>query len=284
MHSAHEIVAAHDRLHTLPTIYLKIRDELESEDGSLIEVTRLVAHDPTISARVLHVVNSALYGYGGNIDSIMRAVQLLGMQQLHDLVLAVSVTEQFEDVDSKDMNMRVFWRFAVLRGLAARVTARRCGLLDAERLFVIGLLASLGQLLLLLTTPQQAIEAQRLADETGQPLAELQRRLIGASDAEVCCALLDNWRLPNVFSAIIGSQHQPTLAGEHSFEAAILLLANRIVDADRRGEPSDVAAEAVPSGTWTQLDLSMDTLAEIREEAELNLAAVTSLFFPRNTG
>ncbi|QID17719.1 HDOD domain-containing protein [Nitrogeniibacter mangrovi] len=281
MYSAQEIVAANANLKTLPAIYTRIRDELESEDGSLPEVTRLVAHDAALSGRILQVVNSPLYGFAGQIDNVMRAVQLLGMQQLHDLVLAMSVSEMFEDVDTRQMNMRMFWRLGVLRGLASRVTARRCGLLDAERMFVLGLLASLGHLVLYLTVPQDVAHAQRIADETGESLDSVERRLIGASDAEVCCALFESWRLPRNFSPIAGGQYHPVLAGEHSYEAAILCLANHIVDADRLGLASQDAAQRVPSGIWPQLDLEAEQLSEIREEAELNLAAVTAMFFPR---
>jgi len=282
MYSAQEIVAANHHLNTLPAIYTRIREELESEDGSLPEITRLVTHDAAISGRILQVVNSPLYGFAGQIDSVMRAVQLLGMQQVHDLVLAMSIGEMFEGIDSKKMNMRVFWRLGVLRGLAARVVARRCGLLDAERMFVVGLLASLGHLLMYLTVPEASLAAQKESDDTGQPLYEVERRLIGADDAEVCCALLEGWHLPRNFGPIVGGQHHPVLAGEHSFEAAILYLANRIADADRLGLSSQAAAERVESGIWTQLDIEQDALGSIREEAELNLAAVSAMFFPRH--
>jgi len=281
MHSAQEIVASQHQLTTLPAIYLKIRDELESEDGSLPEITRLVAHDAAISGRVLKVVNSPLYGFGGRIDNVMRAVQLLGMQQLHDLVLAMSVSEIFDDMDVKAMNMRTFWRLGVLRGLAARVIARRCGLLDAERMFVIGLLASLGHMVLYMTVPKQAMQAQRISDDTGEALSQAEKRLIGADDAEVCCALLDRWRLPANFASVVGGQHHPPLAGEYSFEAAILYLANRITDAERQSEPSDAIVPRVESGVWAQLDIDPATIAQIREEAELNLAAVAAMFFPK---
>jgi len=282
MHSAQEIVAAHDHLNTLPAIYLKIRDELESEDGSLPEITRLVSHDAAISGRVLRVVNSPLYGFGGRVDNVMRAVQLLGMQQLHDLVLAMSVSEIFDDVDSQYMNMRMFWRLGVLRGLAARVVARRCGLLDAERMFVIGLLASLGHMILYLTLPQEAMAAQKLADGSDEEtLSQIEKRIIGADDAEVCCALLERWRLPPNFASVVGSQHHPSLAGEYSFEAAILYLANRIADVERLGEPSDAVIPRVDSGVWAQLEIEPESVAQIREEAELNLAAVAAMFFPK---
>ncbi|TVT50160.1 MAG: HDOD domain-containing protein [Denitromonas halophila] len=282
MHSALEIVASVDRLKSLPAVYHRIRAELESPEGSLNEVARLVTHDGVITGRILQVVNSPLYGFSGQIDSVMRAVQLLGMQQVHDLVLATAVSEVFDGVHAERMNMRLFWRLSVLRGLAARVIARHCSLLDAERMFVIGLLADMGHLVMYLTVPELAERAQNEADATEQPLHTIERRLIGADYAEVGCALLDSWQLPLGFASAVGGQHTPCTAGAHNFEAAILSLANRVADADRRGLSSEDAATRVDSAIWTHLDLAPGLMGEIREEAELNLAAVTALFFSRH--
>ena len=281
MHSAHEIIASVDELKSLPAVYHRVRDELESPHGSLTEIAKLLAYDGALTARLLHVVNSPLYGFSGQIDEVMRAVQLLGMQQVHDLVLTVAIADVFEGVNAERMDMRKYWRLSILRALSARVTARRCGVLDAERMFLVGLLADLGHLVLYLTVPELADQAQREADETETPLHMVERRLIGADYAEVCCALLESWRLPRNFAPIVGGQYAPVTAGQHSFEAAIVFLANRITDADRRAVSSQDAAAAVDSGVWAQLDLAPESFSEIREEAELNLAAAISLFFPR---
>ena len=80
---------------------------------------------------------------------------------------------------------------------------------------------------------------------------------------------------------MVGGQHTPVTAGDHWLEAAIINLANRLADADRRGLSSDDAIESVNPNVWRQLDLPQTALPEIREEAELNLAAIIALFFPR---
>ncbi len=281
MHSPHEIVAACDTLRSLPAVYHRIREALEAPDSSLTDVARLVAHDGVIAGRVLQVVNSPLYGFSGQIGDIMRAVQILGMQQLHDIVLAMSLGKVFENVAPERMDMRTYWRLSVLRGLTARVTARRCGLLDAERLFIIGLLADLGHLVMYLTLPEKTDAAQQAADDTGEPLHLAEHRIIGADYAEVGCALMESWRLPRIFATVIGGQHTPVTAGDHWLEAAIINLTNRVADADRRGLSSDEATGSVNPAVWRQLDLPQSALPDIREEAELNLAAVIALFFPR---
>jgi HD-like signal output (HDOD) protein len=281
MYSAQELVSQLDTLASLPSVYQRIRDELDAPDGSVTEVGRLVAADPALTARLLRVVNSALYGYGGQVDTVARAVQILGLQQVHDLVLAMSLNSVFYGIRPEHMDMNRFWRGSMMCALAARAIARGCGLPNAERLFVIGLLADLGHLAMYQTVPELAYEAQCEADRLDEPLAEVERCLIGCDFAEVGAALADHWKLPPCFAEVLGAQLNPRLGGDSVYEAAMVHVATQLVRADRCAETSEVAAARVAPSVWQQLSMSPASLGRIREEAELDLAAYVALFFPR---
>ncbi|NMG63471.1 HDOD domain-containing protein [Azoarcus indigens] len=280
MHSAQELVSHVEALASLPTVYQRIREQLDSPDGSVLEVARLVSADPALTVRLLRLVNSALYGYGGQVDTVNRAVQILGLQQVHDLVLAMSVSAVFSGIQPERMEMGRFWRGSVMCALAARTIAQGCGLPSAERLFVIGLLADLGHLVMYQTVPALAAEAQDCADRGEEALHMAEQRIVGCDYAEVGATLMDHWRLPPFFAEVVGAQIVPRLGGDHSFDAAILHVASALVQADRRGEASSAAAERIAPSVWSQLNMSPESLSRIREEAELNLAAYVSLFFP----
>lgn len=281
MHSAQELVAQLNALVSLPKVYHRIRDELDSPNGSLLEVGRLLAADPALTARLLRVVNSALYGYGGEIDTVSRAVQILGLQQVHDLVLAMSLGAAFAKLDTAHCDINRFWRGSMICALACSAIARGCGLSSAERLFVLGLLADLGHLAMYQTIPDLAWEAEREAERLNLPVAEVERRLIGCDYAEVGAALADHWKLPPGFAATLGAQLDPRLGGEYCFDAAIVHVATQLARADRCGESSERAAAWVSAAAWQQLAMSPASLQGVREEAELNLAAYLALFFPR---
>ncbi len=281
MHSAQELVTQIEALTSLPSVYIRIRETLDAPDGSMSEVAGVISADPALTARLLQVVNSALYGYGGKIDTLHRAVTILGLQQVHDLVLAMSISSVFEGIRPDHMNMNRFWRDSVLRGIAAREVGRRCGQPTAERLLVVGLLADLGHLVLYQTVPTLADQARMTADETGEPLDQVEQRLVGCDFTEVGAALMDHWRLPACFAEIIGAQINPRLAGEFTYEAAMLHVAARIVEADRKGETSEEATHGVPPLIWTTLDLEPSSFGELREASELNLTGYLALLFPK---
>lgn len=279
MHSAQELATHVGALASLPTVYHRIREQLDSPDGSVTEAARLVAADPALTARLLRLVNSAMYGYG-SVDTVGRAVQILGLQQVHDVVLAMSVSAVFAGIRPERMDMGRFWRGSMLCALAARAIGRGCGLPTAERLFVVGLLADLGHLVMYQTVPALAEEAQASADATGEPAFEAERRIVGCDYAEVGAALMAQWRLPPCFAEIIGAQIYPRLSGDYLLDTSIIHIAAHIARADRYAETSEDTARRIDAVAWAQVDMAPESLSRIRCDAELNLAAYTTLFFP----
>ncbi|ENO90207.1 HDOD domain-containing protein [Thauera linaloolentis] len=280
MHSAQELASQIEVLASLPTVYDRIREQLESPTGSAFEVARLVSADPALTARVLRLVNSAMYGHRGEIDNIVHAVQILGLQQVHDLVLAMSLHAVFTGIRPAQLDMKRFWRDSVLCALASRAITQHTGRPGAERMFVIGLLADIGHLVMFQTTPVLADTARQSTAQTGEALHLAERRIIGCDFAEVGAALMDQWRVPATFAGAIGTQTLPRLGGEHAGDAATLNLARCIVEADALDASSAHTGACVDPCVWKLLDITPDEIAPIREEAELNLAAWLALFFP----
>lgn len=279
MHSAQELVSQIEALTSLPTVYERVREQLESPDGSVFEVARLVSADPALTARLLRLVNSAMYGHRGEIDNVVRAVQILGLQQVHDLVLAMSLQATFAGIRPARLDMQRFWRSSLLTGLAARAAAQTAAQPMAERLFVIGVLADIGHLVLYQTVPELAAMARREAETGKEALDAAERRIVGCDFAEVGATLMDHWRVPRAFAEAIGAQTLPRLGGEHAVDAAALNLASHIVAADKLGESSEQTAARIDQTVWDLLDVDAECIATLREEAELNLAAYLSLFF-----
>ena len=280
MHSAQELVSQIVALASLPTVYLHIREELDAPTGSTAAVAQAISADPALTANLLRVVNSAFYGYGGKIDAISRAVTILGIQQVHDLVLAVSVSTTFSVFGPRNLDMRRFWRGSVMRGLAAREIGRSHGMIGAERLFVIGLLSDIGHLVMYQTIPDLVHEARSVATRNREPLDEAERRIAGCDHAEVGACLMEHWKLPACFADVIGAQMNPRLAGDYVYEAAMVHLATRIAEADQENESSNAAAARIDPVIWSLLDMEPSELRRIRESAELDLAAYTTMFFP----
>ncbi|MDR1228398.1 MAG: HDOD domain-containing protein [Azoarcus sp.] len=282
MYSARELIANIESLAALPTVYYRVREQLESPEGSIGEVARLMEADPALTTSILKLVNSAFYGFSRKIESVERAVPILGLQQTHELVLAMSVSSIFKGIRPQNMDMKRYWQGCMLTALAARELAHATCNPASERLFVIGLLADIGHLVMYLTIPDLAISAQNAADAGHEPLHEAERRIIGCDFAETGAALMNAWKLPPNFGEIIGAQISPKLAGERTFEAELLHLALAISNADRYNESSDEALARIDPRIWSDLGLAPESFPRIREAAEMNLSSCAALFFPND--
>ena len=284
MSTPQELVACVEKLASLPAVYHRIRDLLDDPDSSVLELSEAVSSDVAITARVLRVVNSVLYGFPGKVETVSRAVNLMGMQQVHDLVLSTLVVAAFNGIRPARMHMGRFWSDSVFRGLAARAAARRLGTGDPERMFVEGLLADIGHLVMFQVAPEPSAAALESAARDQVPIHEAEATIVGCNFAEVGAALASAWRLPGGFAKAIGAQLMPALAGPHVTEAALLHLANQIV-ATRELENSDEAALAMLDPmSAAMFELDAGQIAEIRARAEQELGTVIALFFPAQGG
>ena len=93
---------------SLPDVYLRLKSVMDDPDSSMGDLADVVGTDPALTARLLRIVNSAYFGLAAEIDTVQRAVNLLGSQEVHDLVLAVSVAQSFAGMAQETIATHAF--------------------------------------------------------------------------------------------------------------------------------------------------------------------------------
>jgi HD-like signal output (HDOD) protein len=262
-----EIVARVSTLATLPDVYLRIKRILDDPASTHADVGEALQTDPAMAARLLRVANSAFYGRPGTITTITRAVGLLGTQQVHDLVLAAAVMQSFDGLFPEDLKPRDFWRASVTAATHAKLLAEHCSFLDAERMFVAGLLAQVGQLVLLEQLPVQMGSLGYLASQSGRRLCELQRDTLGFDYADVSGALFAAWNLPEALIEPIRRHTSPSMAEDHALEAAIVHIAVEAADAEIAQRPLEYVLERIDDGAWQRTGMSRELFEQMCGDA-----------------
>jgi HD-like signal output (HDOD) protein len=105
-----EFVRGTPEIQSLPEIYELVSKVISMPSSSSEDIARVVRQDPGLTTRLLRLVNSSLFAFPGQIDTISRAISLVGTQQLRDLTLATCVIEMFEDVTTDFVDMQSYWR------------------------------------------------------------------------------------------------------------------------------------------------------------------------------
>lgn len=152
-----EKVTENAKLISLPDVYLRLKSVIDDPGFAMNDIADVISQDPAMTARLLRLVNSAYFGFAAKIDTVNRAVGMLGSQQVHDLVLAASVAQRFEGMSNQVMDMERFWLRSVTRAIACRELAVMCNMLDGERVFVAGLLSDIGHLIMYQSVPDAAL-------------------------------------------------------------------------------------------------------------------------------
>ena len=158
------------QLISLPDIYLELKQLLDEPDFSMVEVALLVGRDPGMATRFLRVANSPLNRRVNKIETVSQAVSMLGISQVHDIVLSASVAVAFEGIQTDVMNMKKFWQRSFYSAVMTKQLALECGILEVDRLFVIGLLHDLGHLFMYLAIPEESQQAILNAKKNGATL------------------------------------------------------------------------------------------------------------------
>ena len=143
-----QLVADVSGLVSPPTVCAKIFEVIRSPHASAQEIGETVRLDANLAARLLKIVNSSYYGFPSRIDTVSRAVTILGLRDLSNLVLAISAVRSFSRLRTGLVPMEVFWKHSILSAAIARQLAKLTGEGEPERLFVCGLLHDIGSLII----------------------------------------------------------------------------------------------------------------------------------------
>ncbi|NHZ69838.1 MAG: HDOD domain-containing protein, partial [Thermotogales bacterium] len=131
-----------------PDVCLRLFELIHSPSSGAKEISGVVSVDPNLTARLLRMANSSFYNFSRKIDTISRAVTVIGNTELYQLVLSISAVKTFNTIPNELVKMETFWRHSVYTGLLARAIAARANVLHPERLFVAGLMHDIGSIIL----------------------------------------------------------------------------------------------------------------------------------------
>lgn len=215
---------------SLPEIALRVNELLNSSEPSYAELEDLILHDPALTATLLKIVNSAYFGFPTKIDTVSRAISVIGLRELRNLVIAIAVTTRFKGIPAELVDMDVFWYHSITRGVLARILAKRLKHNDRERFFIAGLLSRIGKLIFFSQYPSESTEILKLKDHGDDVMTAAEKTIFGFNYAELGAELLKQWGLPASIWEIIIYQLDPLESKGSQEDACILNIAATIAN------------------------------------------------------
>ncbi|AGW14693.1 HDOD domain-containing protein [Megalodesulfovibrio gigas] len=257
---ARHVADGHVELASFPEICELIREVVNDPRASSTRLAEIISRDTSLCASLLRLVNSPLYGFPNKVESIPRAVTLIGTRELCTLTYGLVAVRFFRGIPASYLDMRRFWKHAAACGVFARILCSFHGRMDEERAFVAGLLHDIGRLVLISKYPAASARALAKAQEQNLPLHETELEIFGFHHARVGSHMLKAWHFPDSLRDMVSFHHEPTKAHQVP-EAAVLHLADVLsvaMDLATGGAPRPVPA--LEPGAWEAVGLPLSAL------------------------
>ena len=277
-----------ETLFSLPDIAIRLNDLIDQPNTSTQDLVEVVQLDAGIAATVLRLANSAWYGLPAKVDTISRAITLIGQRALRDLVLSTSVIRTFKGISAEFVDMRDFWDNSVTCGVVTRNLAQKVGMRETERMFLAGLLHKVGRLVFYASRPVQYRQVLQDRQHGEAAIIEAERAVFGFDYAQLGAALLRSWRVPAALDEVIEYQLTPLAAPNQAKEAAIVHMAADIAfhmapDIKARFQLGEYNLTFLESA-WDTLNLERAVLAEIMQNSLIQSFELLEIINPPAVG
>lgn len=244
---------------------------LRMADDPYVTMARLadvISTSPELCARILRIVNSAFYGFPGEVRSIQHATTLMGLESVRNVTIAASLTRMFQGRQlSTKFSPRDIWTHSLSVAAAARLLAVKVAPGVADEAFLAGMLHDIGLMVeLQLDRTKLAALLALIESKGGSSLLSAEESTFGASHQDFGAALLTAWNLPTTMSLTAQYHHRPhTLPPAHRLMPTLVHVADRLVAACTPGFLLDDPTVEVDDELVGGLRLTREELGEVGE-------------------
>lgn len=211
---------------SIPLVLIKIIQTLDDDNCTAKQLEELILHDPSLSARILRLANSAYYSLRCRVKTISHAITLLGMNLVSSLAIGINIFDTFtKGMKSEAALISQLWTHSCGVGVLVKKiwSIKRCNPREAEYAFLCGLLHDLGKVVLFKTYPGKYSEiyaAEKTEDDMSISAYEVEN--YGADHSIIGEMLAKQWGFPKELSGLLRKHHDPAEAKDRMVAAVML--------------------------------------------------------------
>lgn len=275
-----ELAANITQLASFPEVAFRINEMLSDENSGAAEIGALIEPDPALSAALLRIANSALYGIGGEVSSVERAVTIVGLREVRDLAFGICASAAFEGIPNDLITVEDFWKHSLYCAAAAQSLGRKARVCAGESLFTAGLLHDIGHLVMFNQSPDLSREALQLSLDENDGLTPYlsERKVFGFDHMAVGAELARQWRLPESLRVCIGFHHEPFTCDEITDTVLVVHIANSIAVLAELDSLNLDDAPPMDERAFTKLGLKPDVITDIAAETRDSVTELLRIF------
>ncbi len=184
------------KLPALPKVWIDLQELMNDPEASATEIAKVIKYDPKLTTSLLNLVNSAMFGLPSKVDTLPRAVTIVGSRQISIMALGSLLISMFQDLPPDVIDIKDFWKHSISCAILSHNLAVAAGKEEPERFFVAGLIHDIGRLSLFSVNPDLAQVALSLEYKNDITLDEAERRVFDFDHAMLGALIFKRWNLP----------------------------------------------------------------------------------------
>jgi len=261
-----KIVQKELKLPEIPTIVFELNEILSDPLSTADNLAQVVSKSPSLAAALLRIVNSSFYSFTSKIDTISRAVTIIGTREISSLAIAVCTISFFKKIPREILDMHSFLKHSIACGLISRMLAANRNIPQTERLFVAGLLHDIGRVIIYTYFPDQAKALLYQCITLKKMLHKEENTFLGCSHTDISRFLLQDWNFPAELEDSIFYHHNP-MSADNPVQAAIVHLSDIIVNGLGIGSSGEKYVPPLDIHAWEHLKLPASSFEVIITQA-----------------
>ena len=263
-----------------PEVFLRLNNVVNNLRSSVTDIGNIICEDQGLTARILKIANSTLYGFPSKIETISQAVLIIGSKQIRDLTLATSVVRIFKGIPEDLINMETFWRHSIACGVIARIIAGYRREPNVETFFTGGILHDIGRLIMYTKMPDECRKILSRVGKEPQLLFKAERESLGYDHTDVGGLLLKEWKLPQTLTEAIAYHHNPDKASQYPVEAAATHIADILAHAMQLGSSGEKYVPHISEEAWAKLSFQTSMLPFLFKQTTQHVDIAMQIILP----
>ncbi|MBT8359285.1 MAG: HDOD domain-containing protein [Deltaproteobacteria bacterium] len=265
------------KLPEIPSTVYELNEMIANPSASADDIAQVVSKSPSLAAILLKIVNSPIYAFPTKIDTISRAVTLIGTQEISGLALGIHAISIFKDIPKDMIDMHLFLKHSLACAIISRVLCAYKNITQTEQMFVSGLLHDIGRLILYKYYPKQSRKILQRAASSKELLHEEEKKAIGCQHTDIGGDLIKKWKIPLSIENIVLYHHNPSDANNQTY-ATIVHLADIMAHSQEIGTSGERLVPNFDTKAFNSLGLSPSSFESVIRLATHQINAIESFF------
>ena len=274
-----EIVIDIKDIPALPSVIMKVNSALMDKSVTAQKVSSIIEKDVALTSKILRLANSSYYGLSYHVDTLSKAISVLGFNTVRNLAVTVSLLNIYDKSVSSSFDAKGLWLHSLGSAIASKaLTVKIKNNVLKEKAFICGMLHDIGKLAIHKKLPAEADRVlEILQGDRTITLHEAEMNILGFTHPDVGALAAEKWRFPHEFINAIKYHHNPEITRKTPELVYAVHAGNEIAKALALGKSASEKVANISAVTWEKLGLSEKGLSTLIPEISANFNDVMNL-------